>query len=147
MRHLRHDDRGDIAIEYVIITPMLLLVFGLIYVFGRIADVGGVLDAGTRDAARVASAAPDPAQAQQAARDAVVAAVGRGSQECLRTLTVTLTRDVRQDQQAARGTMTTITVRSRCTYPISDAGLPGAPGSLTVHSTFSSVIDPNRTVG
>jgi DNA-binding beta-propeller fold protein YncE len=131
-------DRGSLSVEYVIITPMIFLVFALIYVFGRIAQVDGVLDTGTRDAVRVATQAPDYAQAQRSARQVVREEVGTGSAECLRSLTV----DVSNNFEPGN----TITVVAQCTYPISDAGLPGAPGSITVTSQYSSVLDPNRGV-
>jgi Flp pilus assembly protein TadG len=131
-------DRGSLSVEYVIITPLLFLVFALIYVFGRIAQVDGVLDAGTRDAARVATQAPSYAQAQQAAERVVREEVGTGSSKCSDTLDVSVSNNFSPGA--------TITVRATCSYPVSDAGLPGAPGTLTVTSQFSSVLDPNRTV-
>jgi Flp pilus assembly protein TadG len=130
-------DRGSLSIEFVIVTPMVFLVFALIYVFARIAEVNGVLDTGTRDAARVATQAFTYAQAQRAAEDVVREEVGTGSQRCLASLQVTVSKNFQPGQ--------TITVTASCTYPISDAGLPGAPGSLDVSSQFSSVLDPNRT--
>lgn len=134
----RRDDRGSLSIEYVILVPLVLLVVALIYVFGRVANIGGVLDASTRDATRVASEAPDYAQAKASATQIVRSAIGGASSTCKSTLRVTITDNF------APGN--TITVRARCRYTISDAGLPGAPGSLTVTSTFSSIIDPNRTL-
>ncbi len=132
------DDRGSLSIEYVIITPILFFVLAMIYVFGRIAEVNGVLDASTRDAARVASEAPNHDAAQQAAMQVVRDAVGKGSSMCRSTLDVTVSNNF------ARGN--TITVVATCTYPVGDAGLPGAPGTLHVKSQFSSIIDPNRTL-
>lgn len=132
------DDRGTLSVEYVIITPMIFLVFALIYVFGRIAQVDGVLDAGTRDAARVATQAPSYQQAAQAAEKVVRQEVGTGSAKCLNSLTVSVSDNF------APGN--TITVTATCSYAVSDAGLPGAPGSLTVTSQFSSVLDPNKTL-
>lgn len=131
-------DRGSLSIEYVILVPLVLLVVALIYVFGRVANIGGVLDASTRDATRAASEAPDYAQARTSAEQIIRSAIGDTSSTCKATLSVTVT------QNFAPGN--TLTVRARCSYRISDAGLPGAPGSLTVTSTFSSIIDPNRTL-
>jgi Flp pilus assembly protein TadG len=130
-------DRGSLSIEYVFFTPMVFLVFALIYVFARVAQVNGVLDTGTRDAARVATQAFSYSAAQQAAERVVREEVGTGSGECLSTLQVDVSRNFQPGQ--------TITVTARCTYPISDAGLPGAPGDLHVTSEFSSVLDPNRS--
>jgi hypothetical protein len=33
-----------------------------------------------------------------------------------------------------------------CTYSISEIGLPGAPGSLSPESSFTSMLDPYRGV-
>lgn len=134
-----HDaDRGSLSIEYVILVPLVLLVMALIYIFGRVANVNGTLDASTRDATRVASEAPSYEQAQQAARQVVQSAVGDTSSTCRKTLSVTVSDNF------APGN--TITVRATCRYSIADAGLPGAPGTLTVTSMFASIIDPNRTL-
>ncbi|MGN6608484.1 MAG: hypothetical protein ACTHMS_15925 [Jatrophihabitans sp.] len=40
----------------------------------------------------------------------------------------------------------TLTVRSTCVYALSDS-VGGIPGSLTVNSQFSSMVDPNRSLG
>jgi Flp pilus assembly protein TadG len=133
----RENDRGSLSIEFVFVTPMIFLVFALIYVFARVADVNAVLDTGTRDAARVATQAFSHADASAAAENVVREEVGHGSQECRNTLRVSVSNNFQPGQ--------TITVTASCSYPISDAGLPGAPGTLHVSSQFSSVLDPNRT--
>ena len=135
-------DRGSLSIEYVIITPFLFIVFGLIYAFGRVSAVDNSLDTGTRDAARAASLARDADQAQQVAVHAVQAELGNGTSTCLSSLTVDITGTF------AAGN--TITVEASCDYKLSDVMLlPDviAPGNLTVHSQFSAVVDPNRSLG
>ncbi len=131
------DERGSLSIEYVFFTPMVFLVFALIYIYARVAQVNGVLDTGTRDAARVATQAFSYSAAQQAAQEVIRDEVGTDSQECLDTLQVAVSPNFAPGQ--------TITVTASCSYPISDAGLPGAPGTLHVSSQFSSILDPNRT--
>lgn len=131
-------DRGSLSIEYVILTPMIFIVFAMIYVFARMAEVNGVLDAGTRDAARVASKASNGQQAHDLAVSTIKQDLNGRSATCARTLRVDAIPDFAPGQ--------TITVRASCEYPVSDAGLPGAPGSLTVHAQFSAVIDPNRSL-
>jgi Flp pilus assembly protein TadG len=136
-------DRGSLSIEYVIITPFVFLVFGLIYAFGRVSAVDGSLDTGTRDAARAASLAADPAQAQDVAERAVRAEIGNGTSTCRSTLSVEIT-----PKNFAAGD--TITVQASCRYDLSDIlYLPSvvAPGTITVHSQFSAVVDPNRSLG
>jgi Flp pilus assembly protein TadG len=135
-------DSGSLSIEYVIITPFVFLVFGLIYAFGRVSAVDGSLDTGTRDAARAASIAPSFDQAQQAALDSVESELGNGTSTCRSTLAVDITGNFAAGQ--------TITVHASCDYDLSDIlYLPSviAPGNITVHSQFSAVVDPNRSLG
>lgn len=135
-------DDGSISIEYVILTPMIFLVLALIYVFARVAGADGNLDSATRDAARVASQAPT--------RDAAIAA----AQDVLTTQFAGFTclgtpppHAPAIDLSGIFAPGQTITVTATCRYDISDAGVPGAPGSVTATSQFSSIIDPNRTLG
>ena len=130
---------GSLSIEYVILVPVVFLVFALIYVFARMSEVSGVLDAGTRDAARVASLAANAQQAHDLAVRTIRDELNGRSATCDRTLRV--------DPITGFGPGRTITVRATCEYPIADAGVPGAPGTLTVHSQFSAMIDPNRSLG
>lgn len=132
-------DRGSLSIEYVILVPVVFVVFALIYVFARMSEVNGVLDAGTRDAARVASLAANAQQAHDLALKTIRDELNGRSATCANTLQV--------DPIPNFDPGSTITVRATCRYPIADAGVPGAPGTLTVHSQFSSVIDPNRSLG
>ncbi len=129
-------DRGSIAVELVFIMPVMLLMLALIYAYGRVAQVNGTLDAGTRDAARAASQARSEVEAQQVAERAVETALGGGP--CHDTATVTLSGVFQSGFP--------ITVTSSCTYPLGDLGLLGAPGNVTVSSRFTSPLDPNRGV-
>jgi Flp pilus assembly protein TadG len=138
-----HRDDGSISIEWVLMTPLIFLVLALIYAFARVANVNGNLDSATRDAARVASQAPDLDAAQSAVdhlmatQFAGIRCINPGSSDAAPTA-------VLSDTFVAGAT---ITVTTTCEYDISDLGLPGAPGSVTAHSVFSSEIDPNRSVG
>ena len=53
----RRREDGSLAIEMAIIVPSILLIFGLIYAYGRAAQVNGSMESGTRDAARSATIA------------------------------------------------------------------------------------------
>lgn len=125
------------AVEYVIVAPMILVVLGLIYLFGDYANATGTLEAGTRDAARVASQSRSLSEADQRARAAIVTQLGGSSPTCTRTLAVRITGEF---QPGA-----TITVTATCTYPTADF-IIGLPGGLHPTATFSSVLDPNRRV-
>lgn len=142
LRISRQDDRGSLSVEFVIVTPMIFIVLALIYAFGRVAEVNGVLDTGTRDAARVATQANSYQQADAAAKQVVRQEVGTGSKKCQDTLQVTVAGGDAANFRPGRP----ITVTATCTYALSDLGIPGAPASLTVSSQFTSFLDPNKTI-
>lgn len=132
------DDRGSLALEFVMIVPSMLMLLGLVFAYGRVAQANGTMEAGVRDAARSASQARDGADALVTAERVIRAALGPGATGCLNTLTV--------DPIPVFEPGFPVTVSARCSYSLSDLGLPGAPGSVTSRSTFSSPLDPNRGV-
>ncbi len=136
-RRPRHADGGSIAVEMAFAVPALLLVFGLIFAYGRVAQVNGTLEAGTRDAARAATISRSYDEAVQRANAAVREAMA-GSPDCLGSLSVSVSRNFEAGEP--------ITVDSTCTYSLADIGLPGGLGRVTPHSTFTSMLDPNRGV-
>lgn len=129
-------DRGSLAVELVIAMPLLLALLSVVYAYGRVSQVNGTLEAGTRDAARSASQARSALEAEQVAFSAVEGSLGSGP--CQDSLEVEL-----RDGTFAAGEP--VTVDARCQYPLGDL-LPGAPGSITAQSSFSSPVDPNRGV-
>jgi hypothetical protein len=129
-------DGGSLSLEFALIAPALFALLSLVFVYGRVAQVNGTIEAGTRDAARSASLARSEDEAMQAAESAVRDAVGSGS--CGTTL------DVRLEGGFEPGFP--ITVVATCSYTLSDLGLPGAPGTVRVESRFTSPVDPNRGV-
>jgi len=137
-RMLRQDERGSLAVEMAIIAPGLLLIFGLIFAYGRAAGVNGTLEAGTRDGARSATMARSYDEAVQRATQAVSDAISGTPQACQATLEVTVSQDFTPGEP--------ITVTATCTYGLADIGLPGAPGSIRPTSSFTSMLDPYRGV-
>ena len=130
-------DAGSMAVELAFVMPVLLLMVALLFGYGRVAQVSGALEAGTRDAARAASQARSIPAAQGAAERAVVSSLGGTAGECAGGKpTVELVGVV-----FAPGS--SVTVRATCVYPLGDV-LPGAPGSANVSSSFTSPLDPNR---
>ena len=71
---LRSNERGSMAVEVVVIAPILVLVLMLVVAFGRYADRKGDVEAIARDAARAATLTRDVYQAQAAANGVVTAA-------------------------------------------------------------------------
>jgi Flp pilus assembly protein TadG len=142
-RTARNQEDGSISIEYVMFTPIIFLVLALVYGFARVAGAEGNLDSATRDAVRVASQAPNPQQATKAAQDVLDKQFAGytcvNSKDAQRGPVMTLTGDFVPGS--------TLTIATTCQYDVSDLGLPGLPGTLTTRSQFSSMIDPNRTLG
>ena len=126
------------AVEMAIIIPSLLLIFGLIYAYGRAAQVNGTLEAGTRDAARSATIARSYDEAQERARRVVDVAIAKLPQSCQQSVRVSVSRNFAPGEP--------ITVEAECDYRLSDLGLPGAPGDITAKSSFTSMLDPYRGI-
>jgi Flp pilus assembly protein TadG len=131
-------DAGSMAVELTIIMPLLLLLLSLVHAYGRVAQMNGTLEAGTRDAARSASQARTAVEAQEAAERAVRSSLPAGAAECLASLDVGL-----RDGVFEAGLPVTVT--SSCRYPLGDL-VPGVPGSVAASSSFTSPVDPNRGV-
>ncbi len=141
MTHLgtgRTGERGSMAVEMAIIVPSLLLIFGLIYAYGRAAMVNGALESGTRDAARSATIARSAGEAKERARHVLTEAVRSLPRSCQNSLQVTVSDGFYPGEP--------LTVEAQCSYALSDIDLPGAPGSITPRSSFTSMLDPNRGV-
>ena len=124
------------AVEMAIIIPSLLLIFGLIYAYGRAAQVNGTLESGTRDAARSATIARSYDEAQDRAETVVRAAIADMPTSCQDSVRVSVSRNFLPGEP--------ITVDVECDYLLSDLGLPGAPGDITAKSSFTSMLDPYR---
>lgn len=136
---MRRSDRGSIAVELAFVMPLLLLLLALVYAYGRVAQVNGALEAGTRDASRSASQARSLDQAREVARAAVESSLTVSNGACLGTLEVEIRNGVFRPGFP-------VTVDARCTYPLGDLGLPGVPGTMDAEASFTSPVDPNRGV-
>lgn len=134
----RRDQRGSLAVEMAMVAPGILLIFGLIFAYGRAAQVNGTLESGTRDAARSVTLARSYDDALQRANAVLLDAMKDSPQSCQDTLDLTIVGDYEPGEP--------VTVRARCTYQLSDLGLPGAPGTLTAESSFTSMLDPYRGI-
>jgi hypothetical protein len=121
-----------------IIVPSILLIFGLIFAYGRAASVNGNLESATRDAARSATLARSFSDAEQRAEDVVREATDGLPQACRDSLVIEVSEPFAAGEP--------ITVTTSCSYGLDDIGLPGAPGTITPESSFTSMLDPYRGV-
>lgn len=118
------------------VAPGLLLIFALIFAYGRVGQVNGTLESGTRDAARSVTLARSYDDALDRAKVVLLDAMKDAPQSCQNTLKVDIIGDYQPGEP--------VTVRSHCSYDLSDLGLPGAPGQLEAESSFTSMLDPYR---
>lgn len=132
----RRTEAGSLAIEMAMVAPGLLLIFGLIFAYGRAAQVNGTLESGTRDAARSVTLARSYDDALDRANAVMLDALKDAPQSCQDSLDVEIVGDYQPGEP--------VTVSTQCTYGLSDLGLPGAPGTLTSRSSFTSMLDPYR---
>ena len=129
-------EAGSLAVEMAMVAPGLLLIFALIFAYGRAAQVNGTLESGTRDAARSVTMARSYDDAKERANAVLLDAMKAAPQSCQNSLDLRITGDYEPGQP--------VTVTATCTYDLSDLGLPGAPGTLTAESSFTSMLDPYR---
>ena len=81
-------DRGSLAIELVILTPILVLFMAVLVALGRIVEAQGQIDGAARDAARAASIAQNSGAALGDARAAADSDL-IGASKCADTPNVT----------------------------------------------------------
>jgi len=140
----RAPDSGSVAIEAAILAPVLLTFVLIAVVAGRIQTTGGVVDAAARSGARAASLARSADGAQQAAAEAV--------QEVFKDRGVRCTDAAGSPVEfgtleTPTGTLRTVTVKVSCTVSLDYLLVAGTPGTKTMTSTFTSVVDRYRGTG
>jgi Flp pilus assembly protein TadG len=118
------------AVEVVILAPVLMMFVMLVVAGGRYVGVEGDIQAAARDAARAAALESTSGAAEQAAR-ATVAASLDGS-DCQ----VGYNADFRPDG--------TVSVRITCDVPYGDLALIGLPGHVTIDTESHVRLDPYR---
>ncbi|MBY8889428.1 pilus assembly protein [Streptomyces sp. PTM05] len=137
------DDRGSESVQAAIITPLLLMFFCMALAAGRIVTSGQKIDSAAEDAARAASIDRTSTSAQA---DAETAAATSLRDQGIKCATTSVSVDA-GGLTVPVGQVGYVTVTVRCTVPLSDLLLPGAPGSKTLTSSFTSVVDAYRSRG
>ncbi|MER6443630.1 TadE/TadG family type IV pilus assembly protein [Streptomyces venezuelae] len=135
------EDRGSEAIATAIVAPLLLMLLCMAIAGGRIVTSGAKVDAAAEDAARAASISRTQSGAQAEAGDAAARSLDDQGIRCASTGISVDTSGL----AAPLGAVGTVTVTISCTVPLSDLLLPGVPGSKTMTSTFTSVVDAYRS--
>jgi Flp pilus assembly protein TadG len=133
-------DAGDATLELVILAPVVLILIGLLIAGGRASVAQGAVDAAARDAARQASIARTPSEAQATATASARFELRQGSLDCTPVVHVTAAAAF----AVPVGQPSQIVARVSCTVPLSGLLVPGLPGSKTLTASFTSPLDPYR---
>jgi len=127
-------DRGSIAVEVVLVAPLLVALLVLVAGFGRIAHTRGQVDGAAADAARAASLQRDPGQAQRSGEDAARSYLGTGCRSL----------DVSIDTAGFRPGGT-VRADVRCVASLAGLGLSGFGGSHTFTASATAPLDTYRS--
>ncbi|MFF3207727.1 TadE/TadG family type IV pilus assembly protein [Streptomyces sp. NPDC002962] len=136
-------DEGSVAIEAAVIVPSLIMFLCLAIAGGRIVTSGSKIDAAAEDAAREASIHRTAATAQSAAHTAAAESLNDQGITCASTSVSVSTGGL----SVPVGQVGTVSVTVTCTVSLSDLLLPGVPGTRTLTSTATSVVDQYRQRG
>jgi Flp pilus assembly protein TadG len=123
------------AVEMVLLAPVMVAFLLLVIAFGRYVAVRGEVEAASRDAVRAASLERTSGAAAGAARQTAAASLA-GRWQCT--------------QVQVTGPFTageTISVHLECDVPLSGLGLLGLPGSVSVDGDSSAPLDLYRRTG
>jgi len=134
-------DRGNAALELVILAPILLGLLGLLIAAGRTTIAQGSVDAAARDAARQASISATSAAAQAAGQASARTALRQDGLDCSPDVLI----DTSQFTSVPPGRPASVTATVTCAVPLADLALPGLPGTAALRASFSSPLDVYRS--
>jgi len=134
-------DRGNAALELVILAPILLALLSLVIAAGRTTVAQGSVDAAARDAARQASIALTPAAAQTAGLASARAALRQDGLDCSPDVVI----DTGQFTSVPVGRPAAVTAVVSCAVPLANLALPGLPGTARLSAAFTSPLDTYRS--
>jgi hypothetical protein len=133
-----HGQRGSMAIELVVLTPVVVMFALLALGLGRFELAREQVIGAARAGAEAAAVAPSAGDAQSAASTAAMPALTNGTYSCKQVNVVTNT--------AVFVPGGTVQVNVTCQVDFSDLFLPGFPGHTSVEAAVSAPIDPFRSV-
>lgn len=134
-RRRRWEDRGSVAVETAILVPPLIALMALVVVVGRVGNCKLDLDAAAQSAARTISIARSPEAAVAEAEEVARSTLRLGSATCREwTFETTLTT-------------TEVTVEISCVVDLSAASIVPVPGSRTLATSATEVLDRFKEIG
>lgn len=126
-------ERGSMAVELVILAPLLMAFVMLIVLVGRFVTVQGDIDAAARDAARAASLQVSRPAAVVAAKDVVSKSLDDQTTCDPPTMSPTFEAGA------------TLVVRLRCKVSYQGLGLLGVRGHKVIEAESTVPLDPYRS--
>jgi Flp pilus assembly protein TadG len=135
---LQLDERGGSTVEIVLLTPLLIGILLLAVGLGRLAQARAEVEDAAHQAARAATLARTPGEAQAAARSTAAAALAGDGLSCT-ALQV----------QAAVGTLrpgTSVQATVGCTASLRDLTGIWLPGQHSLTATSTAPVDTYRSV-
>ena len=130
----RPADRGSLALELVILTPILVILMMFLVALGRLVEAQGQVDGAARDAARAASIAQNYGTAQQNAQTAANSDL-TGSASC------TTTPSVQFDGGTNLAPGGQVSVMVKCNVSLAGLSLLGIASTKTITGQASAPID------
>ena len=135
-----HSERGSISLETAILTPVFLMLIGILVLAGRVALAHQNMEEAATQAARAASISRTSQEASSAAQAAAPTYLLNTSMHC-QSISVT---SATQGADKAAGVAATVTSTVSCVIETSDLYLPGLTGTRVVTAQASSVVDTYR---
>lgn len=135
-------DRGSAPIEMAITGLCAIGLIALLVIGGRVAIAASSMSDVASAAARDASIARTAGEAQQLAHASAVSTLNQQGLHCEGGPTVNVDTS---GFSAPAGTSAVVRVDVTCVVSLSEVGMPGLPGSRTLHDHATSPIDPFRS--
>ncbi|MBW8174033.1 pilus assembly protein [Ornithinimicrobium sp. Arc0846-15] len=133
-------ERGSVTVEAVLLAPAVLVLVFLVIFGGRWAIAQQAVEAAASEAARAASIARSPGEANGSASAMAGTSLSEQNVRCS-------SQSVGVDTSgfgAPVGTAAQVSVTVTCVVDMSDLAAPGIPGARTLTATMSSPLDTYR---
>jgi hypothetical protein len=129
-------DRGSVALELVLLTPLVLVLIVFVAFCGRLTRAETIVRDAAAAGARAASLRQQPSPARADATAAVLSNLAEHAGTCPAPTVTVDTSSLRPGGQ--------VSVEVRCPVPLRDLALLGVPGSRTVTARSVEVVDSWR---